>query len=194
MALGSAAAQTIRAFQEAEAWHGPSLIIAYSTCIAHGIDMTKSNVAPEEGRAERLLATVSIQSCGGTRWPEAVHSSIPGLPAYLSGSLGRGRPICNAGRTNPERSERLLQLAQADINVRWRFYEQNGRCCPQRPEAGVTNVSHRFEHDISGNPVRTPVSRRPVRSRNGWRSERGWRPRGVAHSSCRRCFRADRAR
>ncbi|HEU4481311.1 MAG TPA: pyruvate:ferredoxin (flavodoxin) oxidoreductase, partial [Actinomycetota bacterium] len=42
VSLGANYAQTIKAFMEAEAWPGPSLIIAYSTCIAHGIDMTTS--------------------------------------------------------------------------------------------------------------------------------------------------------
>jgi len=41
VAMGSNDAQTVRAFMEAEAYEGPSLIIAYSQCIAHGIDMAK---------------------------------------------------------------------------------------------------------------------------------------------------------
>ena len=40
VAMGANPVQTVRTFQEAEAWNGPSLIIAYSHCIAHGIDMT----------------------------------------------------------------------------------------------------------------------------------------------------------
>ena len=42
VAIGANDIQTVKAFAEAEAWPGPSLIIAYSTCIAHGIDMTTS--------------------------------------------------------------------------------------------------------------------------------------------------------
>ena len=42
MALGANDAQTLKAFLEADAWPGPSLVIAYSTCIAHGIDMARS--------------------------------------------------------------------------------------------------------------------------------------------------------
>jgi pyruvate-ferredoxin/flavodoxin oxidoreductase len=41
VAMGANDAQTVRAFMEAEAYKGPSLIIAYSQCIAHGIDMAK---------------------------------------------------------------------------------------------------------------------------------------------------------
>ena len=42
IALGADNAQTVKALAEAESWHGPSLIIAYSTCIEHGIDMSTS--------------------------------------------------------------------------------------------------------------------------------------------------------
>ena len=42
IALGANETQTVRALLEADAWPGPSLVIAYSTCIAHGIDMSKS--------------------------------------------------------------------------------------------------------------------------------------------------------
>jgi pyruvate-ferredoxin/flavodoxin oxidoreductase len=39
IALGANEMQTLKAFREAEAWPGPSLLLAYSTCIAHGVDM-----------------------------------------------------------------------------------------------------------------------------------------------------------
>ena len=42
VALGAGDLQTVRALLEAAAWPGPSLVIAYSTCIAHGIDMSTS--------------------------------------------------------------------------------------------------------------------------------------------------------
>jgi pyruvate-ferredoxin/flavodoxin oxidoreductase len=42
IALGANEMQTIKAFREAEAWPGPSLLLAYSTCIAHGVDMRHS--------------------------------------------------------------------------------------------------------------------------------------------------------
>ena len=41
IALGADNPQTVKALAEADAWHGPSLVIAYSHCIAHGIDMVK---------------------------------------------------------------------------------------------------------------------------------------------------------
>ena len=55
IALGADNPQTVKALAEAEAWHGPSLVIAYSHCIAHGIDMEHGH-APAEAR-RRYAAT-----------------------------------------------------------------------------------------------------------------------------------------
>ena len=48
VAMGASDIQTVKALREADAWDGPSLIIAYSTCIAHGIDMTTSMAHQKE--------------------------------------------------------------------------------------------------------------------------------------------------
>ena len=78
VAIGGSDIQTVKAFAEADAWDGPSLIIAYSTCIAHGIDMDDVDVAPE-GRGEvRLLAALPLPADGrGARAP---------VPARLGGA------------------------------------------------------------------------------------------------------------
>ena len=62
IAMGANPKQTMRAFLEAESYPGPSLILAYSQCIAHGINMTHGDDASEDGRAERLLAAVPLRS------------------------------------------------------------------------------------------------------------------------------------
>ena len=49
VAMGANRAQTIKAFREAEAYNGPSIILAYSPCIAHGIDMSKTQSRAEKG-------------------------------------------------------------------------------------------------------------------------------------------------
>ena len=64
IAMGANNIQTVKAFQEAEAFDGPSLIIAYSTCIAHGIDM-ETSMEPPEGPGELgVLAAVSLRPAG----------------------------------------------------------------------------------------------------------------------------------
>ena len=61
VAMGANDAHTLKAFIEAEAYDGPSLIIAYSHCIAHGYDMAHGTGAAEGRRAVRLLAAVPLQ-------------------------------------------------------------------------------------------------------------------------------------
>jgi len=123
VALGASEMQTVRALLEAEAWPGPSLVIAYSTCIAHGIDMATSM------RHQKAAATSGY-------WPlyryhpspdEGAHpfqldSKRPTLP-LRDFALTEAR-FAMLARSDPERSRHLLALAQADVDERWHYYEQ----------------------------------------------------------------------
>ena len=60
VSMGANDLQTTKALLEADAWPGPSLVIAYSTCIAHGIDMSQVDDPPEGRGQERLLAAVPL--------------------------------------------------------------------------------------------------------------------------------------
>jgi len=122
VAIGANELQTLKAFQEAEAYPGPSIIIAYSHCIAHGIDMTKGHIqqklAVDSGywplyRYNPLLAAQGEN-------PFQLDSSGPTVPfkEYAS-KEGRYRILMQA---NPEAAERLLQQAQQIIEERWRYY------------------------------------------------------------------------
>ena len=59
VAMGASDTQTVKAFQEAEAYDGPAIIIAYSHCIAHGFDLSTARAAEERG-ALRLLAADAL--------------------------------------------------------------------------------------------------------------------------------------
>ena len=61
VAFGAKDAQTLKAFQDAEAYDGPSLIIAYSHCIAHGYDMARRPRAPAARGRHRLLAALPLR-------------------------------------------------------------------------------------------------------------------------------------
>ncbi len=58
--MGADSQQTLQAFREAEAYDGPSLIIGYSQCIAHGIDMRLGDGPAVPGRRQRTLAASSV--------------------------------------------------------------------------------------------------------------------------------------
>ncbi len=81
IAMGANQQQTIRALQEARAWDGPSTVIAYSTCIAHGIDMQILH-SPGRRGGHRLLAALPLPP-----EPEEQHAAAPRLEG--TGWFGR---------------------------------------------------------------------------------------------------------
>jgi len=124
VAMGYNDMHTLKAFLEAESYPGPSLIIAYSHCIAHGIDMAK-------GLEQQKLA---VQS---GLWP--LYRYDPRLAAegknplqldYKEPSMPVSQYMYNETRfrmlaqSNEERAEQLLKLAEEDAKARWNFYSQ----------------------------------------------------------------------
>jgi len=123
VALGANEMQTVKAFHEARAWPGPSLILAYSTCIAHGVDMRDSmkrmDVAVRTGYWP--LFRYHPAEAAGTH-PFRLDSRTPELP--LTAMLrGEGR-FAVLERTDPERAAMLREGLQRDVDERWRYYEQ----------------------------------------------------------------------
>jgi pyruvate-ferredoxin/flavodoxin oxidoreductase len=123
VALGANDVQTVRAFQEAEVWPGPSLILAYSTCIAHGIDM-RDSMAHQRDAVKSGYWPLYRYHPGEeehTR-PFRLDSKRPSLRLEeFARTEGR---FAMLARTQPERYRMLLELGQADVDERWRYYEQ----------------------------------------------------------------------
>jgi pyruvate-ferredoxin/flavodoxin oxidoreductase len=142
VAIGADDRQTLRAFLEAEAWPGPALIIAYSTCIAHGIDMTRS--MSHQRDAVRSGFWPLYRYFPGEdphQHPFRLDSREPDLP--IRDFAAREARFAMLERSDPERARELLELAQADADERWRFYQQlTGveRTVP-RPTSGDTAAS-----------------------------------------------------
>jgi pyruvate-ferredoxin/flavodoxin oxidoreductase len=124
VAMGADPQQTLSAFREAEAYDGPSLIIAYCHCIAHGFDM-------KDGLDQQYRAVASghwplvrydpvVRQLG--RNPFFLDSPRPRMPLrdYRKGEL-RFRALLN---TNPAEAERLSGLAQETERLRWDTYEE----------------------------------------------------------------------
>ena len=124
VAFGASDQQTLRAFREAAAYPGPSLILAYSPCIAHGIDMgtqmTHQKKATESGYWPLFRYDPAREAQGdpGLR----LDSRTPTIP-FEEYAREEGR-YAMLKRTNPERAEELMRLAQQDIDDRWNLYEQ----------------------------------------------------------------------
>jgi pyruvate-ferredoxin/flavodoxin oxidoreductase len=123
IALGADEMQTLRAFREAEAWPGPSLLLAYSTCIAHGVDMRQSmrrmDLAVRTGYWP-LFRYHPDESADAH--PFRLDSKPPSLPLEELLSTEARYAVLRA--SDPERAAALAEMAQADVDERWRYYEQ----------------------------------------------------------------------
>jgi pyruvate-ferredoxin/flavodoxin oxidoreductase len=119
IAFGAKDAQTVRAFQEAEAYDGPSLIIAYSHCIAHGYDMKfgleQQTAAVNSGHWP--LFRFNPDLAGTEQNPFSLDSRPPtqSLESYIYRE-GRYRIL---QQSNPQAADRLLELAKKDVADRW---------------------------------------------------------------------------
>ncbi len=123
VAIGGSDIQTVKALMEADAWDGPSLVIAYSTCIAHGIDMSTSMTHQKEAVKSGYWPLYRYHpSTGEHERPFQLDSAAPSIP-LREFALQEARYAMLA-RSDPERSNMLLDLAQEAIDERWRYYEQ----------------------------------------------------------------------
>ncbi|MCC7366386.1 MAG: pyruvate:ferredoxin (flavodoxin) oxidoreductase [Dehalococcoidia bacterium] len=124
VALGADNMQTIRAFAEAEAYDGPSLIIAYSTCIAHGIDMSTSMTHQRDAVLSGYwpLFRYKPNAAEFGERPFQLDSKRPSL-RFRDFALKEAR-FGMLQLANPDEAEQLLAMAQDDIDERWRLYEQ----------------------------------------------------------------------
>ncbi|MEQ8980471.1 MAG: pyruvate:ferredoxin (flavodoxin) oxidoreductase [Deltaproteobacteria bacterium] len=123
IALGASPKQTLKAFAEAAAYPGPSLIIAYSTCIAHGIDMAQSMTHQRDATKSGYWPLYRFDPRrADDGHPFALDSKRPSLPFKVFAE--KEARFAMLARTDPERATHLAQLAQRDIDERWSYYEQ----------------------------------------------------------------------
>ena len=123
VSMGANDAQTTKALLEADAWPGPSLVIAYSTCIAHGIDMSKSMSHQKDAVKSGYWPLYRFQPSEiETGHPFKLDSTKPSIP--IADFVATETRFAVLGRTHPERAAELAGLAQADADERWRYYEQ----------------------------------------------------------------------
>jgi pyruvate-ferredoxin/flavodoxin oxidoreductase len=124
VAMGANAQQTLDAFREAEAYDGPSLIIAYSQCIAHGIDMRfgmkQQDLAVASGYWPLIRFNPEMQTVGSN--PFQLDSPRPTIP-FRDYAYNEIR-YSSLGRSMPEDAAALLEQAQAGVLAKYRKYEE----------------------------------------------------------------------
>ena len=124
VAMGADPQQTLNAFREAEAYDGPSLVLAYSHCIAHGIEMRngldQQYRAVASGYWPLIRYDPVLRAAGGN--PFLLDSQRPRIPLadYTNREL-RYRTLTN---TDPAEAERLHGLAEQAVDQRWDVYEE----------------------------------------------------------------------
>jgi pyruvate-ferredoxin/flavodoxin oxidoreductase len=124
IAMGANDQQTLKAILEAEAFDGPSIVIAYSHCIAHGIDMAKGldqqKLAVQSGHWSLFRYNPDLALEGKN--PLIIDSKEPSIPLeqYIYNET-RYRMLT---QSDEERAEMLLKSAQADVKARWQYYQQ----------------------------------------------------------------------
>ncbi|MGB5510562.1 MAG: pyruvate:ferredoxin (flavodoxin) oxidoreductase [Woeseiaceae bacterium] len=137
VAMGANPQQTLLAMREAEEYNGPSLILAYSHCIAHGYDLAN-------GLRQQQLAVASGY------WPLIRYNPAlraAGLRPFVLDSIAPTIPLreyaYNENRykvltkTNPEEAERMMQMAQETVSRRWQTYEHLAKQEPAQFERAV---------------------------------------------------------
>ena len=124
VAMGANDLHTIKAFLEAEAYNGPSLILAYSHCIAHGINMRTGmdtqRAAVESGHWHLYRYNPDLAKQGVN--PLKLDSKEPKIN-YKDWAYMQTR-FKMLGKTNAKQAEQLMQLGQDEVNKRWNIYRQ----------------------------------------------------------------------
>jgi pyruvate-ferredoxin/flavodoxin oxidoreductase len=146
VALGGNDTHVIKAFQEAEAHEGPSLIIAYASCIAHGYDLVhgleQQRLAVQSGYWPLMRYNPGLRAEGKN--PFQLDSKAPSI--RLKDYAYREARYTMLARGNPEMAAELLKEAQDDVERQWRVYSARA-AMPGRgqtphiapPENGDTN-------------------------------------------------------
>ncbi|NBC13696.1 MAG: pyruvate:ferredoxin (flavodoxin) oxidoreductase [Gammaproteobacteria bacterium] len=137
VAFGAKDVQTVRAFLEAESYPGPSVIICYSPCIAHGVDMSNNlrqqDMAVSSGHWPLFRYDPRKVEAGDN--PLHIDSKRPSIPYrdYLASETR----FSVLNRTHPDDAERFLKLAQKHVESKYSLYEQLAHLAWQKSEKPV---------------------------------------------------------
>ena len=150
VSLGANDAHTVRVFQEAEAWDGPSIIIAYSHCIAHGIDMQRGlnqqKMAVDSGYWQLFRYNPALVDEGKNPFQLDCKPATLPLKDYIY-TEARYQML---HKSSPESAAKLLELAKGDVAERRRMYEEMA--------AGAPKLSSIADDAVTANSTVTPTA------------------------------------
>ncbi|MEJ1339228.1 MAG: thiamine pyrophosphate-dependent enzyme, partial [Candidatus Sedimenticola sp. (ex Thyasira tokunagai)] len=125
VAYGAKDVRTLKAFQEAESYDGVSIIIAYSPCIAQGIDLLKDNHNAQEravASGHFPLFRYDPRLADKGKNPLQLDSKKPSMP--LQEFMDSETRFSSLKRSHPEAAVELAKFAQETVDKRYRYYEQ----------------------------------------------------------------------
>ena len=136
LAIGANEQQTIRAMLEAQAWDGPSILIAYSTCIAHGIEMSTSMSHQKEAVSSGYWPLYRFRPDERDEHAVPLKLDSKAPTTKVTDFMAAETRFSMLTRSDPERAAHLGVLAQADATERWHYYSQAAsieRTVPHEP-------------------------------------------------------------
>jgi len=138
VAMGSNSQQTLLAMREAEEYPGPSIILAYSHCIAHGIDMTQGMRQQEMAVASAYWPLIRYNPALRKAGKKPFVLDSPNPTMKLADYAYTEMRYKLLQRNHPEEAARLMALAQESVDLRWQTYEHMAR---QEPSAFQPTVA-----------------------------------------------------
>ncbi|HUU47093.1 MAG TPA: pyruvate:ferredoxin (flavodoxin) oxidoreductase [Acidobacteriota bacterium] len=122
VAMGAKDEHTLKSFLEAESYPGPSLILAYSHCIAHGIDMTRGmqNQKAAVASGQWPLFRYDPRRTAEGQNPFSLDSGAPRIP--LTDYLLMENRFKMLTKSHPDNAKKLWKAAQTDVDLRWQLY------------------------------------------------------------------------
>jgi len=124
VAMGAQPLQTLKAFREAESYSGDSLIIAFSPCIAHGIDMSRSMSHQKDAVNSAFWPPYRYDPRNAHDQQHPFHLDSRRASISFRDYAMKEARFATLTRSDPETADRLFDLAQRNIDDQWHFYEQ----------------------------------------------------------------------
>ena len=135
VAMGAKDEQTLKAFMEAEAYQGPSLIIAYSHCIAHGINMTTGMQNQKAAVASGQWLLYRYNPDRGERGENPLQLDSAAPKMKVADYMDMENRFKMLTKSKPDVAKRLYKEAQECVDARWRFYQHMATYTTAQPQA-----------------------------------------------------------
>ncbi|MFN3751078.1 MAG: pyruvate:ferredoxin (flavodoxin) oxidoreductase [Thiobacillus sp.] len=137
VAYGAKDVQTLRVFHEAEAYAGPSLIVAYSPCIAHGYDMRYNQrqqaLAVKSGHWPLVRFDPRLAETGAN--PFKLDSAPPSVP--IQAFMESETRFAMLKHSHPDAAQRFLEQAQAEAARRFKAWQDRAQAHADEPKPGA---------------------------------------------------------